>query len=75
MLVAEKHRLAMDNHILRSRLVCIEHEKNRFVQDLEKVQRKLVKVKQVEIRKGGYNYALCVVVSAVISFIVVKLLS
>lgn len=53
MLVAEKHRLAMDNHILRSRLVCIEHEKNRFVQDLEKVQRKLVKVKQVEIRKGA----------------------
>ncbi|KAL2923283.1 1 4-alpha-glucan branching enzyme GlgB [Bienertia sinuspersici] len=34
MLLAEKQRIATDNHILRSRLVCAENEKSRLSKEM-----------------------------------------
>lgn len=72
-LVAEKHRLSTDNHILKSRLVCNENEKNRLAQELEKIQGMDMKNKGVEMPNYQFNVLFFVVVSVVVSFIVVKL--
>ncbi|KAL2897967.1 hypothetical protein RDABS01_039749, partial [Bienertia sinuspersici] len=38
MLVAEKHKLVIDNNILKSRLVCETYEKDRLAVELEKMK-------------------------------------
>ncbi|KAL2901807.1 hypothetical protein RDABS01_026889 [Bienertia sinuspersici] len=38
MLVAEKHRLATNNNILKSRLICETYEKDRLAAELEKMK-------------------------------------
>ncbi|KAL2897588.1 Retrotransposon-derived protein PEG10 [Bienertia sinuspersici] len=40
MLVVEKHRLAIDNNMLKSRLVCESHEKDRLSSELQKMKDK-----------------------------------
>lgn len=72
MLLAEKHRLAADNYILNSRIGCVELERNRLAQDLGNSRR--MPMEEVEIRKGGSNVMLYVVVSAFVSFIVARML-
>ncbi|KMT11853.1 hypothetical protein BVRB_5g105490 [Beta vulgaris subsp. vulgaris] len=47
MLVAEKHRVATDNHILKSRLVCVEHQKNRLEPELQNINMKPLKRKEI----------------------------
>ncbi|XP_048491430.1 uncharacterized protein LOC125492758 [Beta vulgaris subsp. vulgaris] len=76
MLVAEKHRVATDNHILKSRLVCVEHQKNRLEQELENINRKPLKRKEIVNKSLGFNaVCFCVIVSVVISVIVVKVMN
>ncbi|XP_010695405.1 uncharacterized protein LOC104908052 [Beta vulgaris subsp. vulgaris] len=76
-LVAEKHRLATDNHITKSRLVCIEHEKNRLSKELEKQRKKpIMKNKEVFARSksvGCKMILICVFLSVIVSFISVIL--
>ncbi|KAL2895021.1 hypothetical protein RDABS01_010930 [Bienertia sinuspersici] len=39
-LIVEKHRLATDNSILKSRIVFAEHENKRLVEEVEKLKQK-----------------------------------
>ncbi|XP_048496303.1 uncharacterized protein At4g04775-like [Beta vulgaris subsp. vulgaris] len=75
-LVAEKHRLATDNIIIKARLVCVEHEKNRLNHDLEKLRKKpLMRKKESFARNetvGCKMVSICVLLYVIVSFMFVK---
>ncbi|KAL2898995.1 Protein SOGA1 [Bienertia sinuspersici] len=78
MLVAKKHRLAIDNNMLKSRLVCESHEKDRLSSELKKMKDKASKQKGTRVgmvRNEGVpnNVFVCAIVSVVVSFFVMKL--
>ncbi|KAL2906724.1 hypothetical protein RDABS01_005434, partial [Bienertia sinuspersici] len=77
MLVVEKHRL-IDKNMLKSRLVCESHKKDRLSSDLLKMKDKASKQKGTRVsmvRNEGVpsNVFVCAIVSVAVSSMVMKL--
>ncbi|KAL2926022.1 hypothetical protein RDABS01_023322, partial [Bienertia sinuspersici] len=51
-LVAEKHRVATDLSIVKARFTCLEHEKKRLTEELDKIERKPLRAREAVMEKG-----------------------
>ncbi|KNA26131.1 hypothetical protein SOVF_000350 [Spinacia oleracea] len=85
-LVAEKHRLSTDLAIMRNRVACIEQEKARLAEEVERLKKNKGKMKVHGVKNewGSDNADLvdnklvvmigvCAIVSVIVSFTVMKL--
>ncbi|XP_021846260.1 uncharacterized protein [Spinacia oleracea] len=81
-LVAEKHRLSTDLAILRNRFACIEQEKIRLVEEVDRLKKnKGMMMGVLGSKKAGLGQnqlmgmiCVCAIVSVLFSFTVIKVL-
>ncbi|KAL2895356.1 hypothetical protein RDABS01_011265 [Bienertia sinuspersici] len=79
-LVAEKHRVATDLSIVKARFTCLEHEKKRLTEELDKIERKPLRAREAVMEKGsapkqgGFKIiVICVVISVFFNFMFMKM--
>ncbi|KAL2938979.1 Heat shock factor protein 1 [Bienertia sinuspersici] len=77
-LIDEKHRLATDNSILKSRIVFAEHENKRLVEEVEKLKQKKKRQQPTDVvlnkdKPGVSIIVVSVIVSVIISLLFIKI--